>query len=177
MKKGSLIALAILGMFALSSCELLTYSTGSTGGTSTVYFSLISGSGTGGTYIPSTLTSSDMSGAYTFPTSGYMYDAINTAGDYEVYRITVSSGQAYRVLTAANGANTVDTVIGIYNSSGVRKLTDDDSGESTYSDIEFTARYSGTAFVVVGSYTTSMGDFQLDVDGGAYARTIVDTEE
>lgn len=160
MKKVSLIALAILGMFALSSCELL-----------------VSGIDWTYTFNDDYLTSTEMENAEEFPQTGTRTQSLTTGRTVYIWEIRITVSEAVRIFTApVSGAPTVDTKLHLYSASGTHIETDDDDGEGLYSNIERVLS-TGTYYIAVTPYSSSdTGDFTIDVDGGGYARP-VETEE
>ena len=93
---------------------------------------------------------------------------IDTNGDHDWYAITLTAGQTYifrtgstTPLTGTNPAGAVDTILALRDSSGVQLVTNDDSGEYSYSAIRFTASTTGTYYLDVGGFGSATGAFNL----------------
>ena len=95
-----------------------------------------------------------------------------TAGTIEVgtdtdwFRVTATAGTQYTFQTTLGTLS--DTVLALYNSNGTTLLVqDDDSGEGLASRIDWTAPSSGTYYLQVRPYSTSLtGTYTLSLSGG-----------
>lgn len=80
--------------------------------------------------------------------------AIDATGDHDWYALTLTAGTTYVLYTSATGGFDADTTLMLRNSSGnLLRYNDDTVG--TYSQIVFTATYSGTYYLDVGAYANS----------------------
>ncbi|MFM5949168.1 MAG: M10 family metallopeptidase C-terminal domain-containing protein [Novosphingobium sp.] len=79
---------------------------------------------------------------------------ISATGDHDWYALTLTAGTTYVLNTSATGGFDADTTLMLRNSSGdLLRYNDDTVG--TYSQIVFTAGYSGTYYLDVGAYANS----------------------
>jgi Ca2+-binding RTX toxin-like protein len=89
--------------------------------------------------------------------------SIDSLGDRDWYRIELSAGTTYTILTAYDGSLT-DANLKLRNSNGQIVGSDDDSGDGLNALITFTASTSGTYFIDAGTFNnTSTGTFFLSV--------------
>lgn len=90
---------------------------------------------------------------------------IDTAGDTDWYRITLTAGQTYVFYmnpTATGGVG--DSLLALRDSGGVVIASNDDrelTYGSTYSAITFTATTSGTYFLDASGFNTATGTFRI----------------
>lgn len=92
---------------------------------------------------------------------------INTSGDQDWYRVTLTAGQSYTITlngAAVSGIGAIsDTVLRVYNAVGALVAENDDAGGSLYSALTFTASSSGTFYVSAGGYQSLTGGYNLSV--------------
>jgi len=91
-------------------------------------------------------------------------DSLETIGDRDWFRITLTAGQAITI--TVNGITLEDSYLRIRNSSGTLLAENDDisSGVIRDSKLSFTASSSGTYFIDVGSFDDNYaGTYQLGV--------------
>lgn len=107
---------------------------------------------------------------------GSVAGAIDTGGDQDWYRVTLTAGQTYTFWT--NGAqNPTDTLLRLRDSSGGVIVTNDDGGQDVLSHITFTATTTGTYFVDVSGFSSSVtGSYSLFASNGLWnpADTVAD---
>jgi serralysin len=78
---------------------------------------------------------------------------LETAGDHDWYKITLTAGQKVVISLDGSGASPlVDPYLYIHDSSGFLLTSDDDGGPGTDSRVVFTAPTSGTYYVDVGAW-------------------------
>jgi serralysin len=87
--------------------------------------------------------------------SGY----VNTGGDQDWYKITLSAGQTYRF--TLDGSSGLDAYLTLYDANGNELRSDDDGAGNFDSLITFTASTSGTYYLSAGGYSTSTGSYTL----------------
>lgn len=95
---------------------------------------------------------------------------IDPSGDEDWVSFAVTAGWSYSIWTAeGTPADSMDTILGLYDSDGTTLLyEDDDGGEGVYSQIDFTAPASKTVYARVTGYAgTSTGAYALQVTGQA----------
>jgi serralysin len=82
---------------------------------------------------------------------------IDTLGDHDWYRITLTAGQTYTFSIDPSGpggavTDVEDSYLRLRNSAGTLVAENDDGGLQTHSNLTFTATTTGTYFVDVGTY-------------------------
>ena len=86
--------------------------------------------------------------------------AIEKTADLDWFKLQAAAGNAY-VFTVALGT-LPDSVLYLYDTNGAKQLAfNDDYGSSTASQITWTAPASGTYYLVVGGYGSSVGSYTL----------------
>jgi hypothetical protein len=113
------------------------------------------------TATPSTLVAGSSGGVISIGNNGdgpFGPTAGNSSGDFDFFSIPANTDQViiFDVNSNIKGSG-VDTVIGLYNSSGVLLASNDDDGVSRDSFIRFTAPASDTYYGVVGNWVPSAG--------------------
>ena len=90
--------------------------------------------------------------------------SIDTLGDRDYYRVTLTAGVTYTIQTSSDGTGT-DAFLNIRDASGVSVLTsDDDSGDSVNSLVSFTATTTGVHFIDAGTFDDdTTGSYHLFV--------------
>jgi serralysin len=86
---------------------------------------------------------------------------VNTAGDQDWYRITLTAGQTYVIQSTSFDG--LDSYVRLLNSSGTELAFDDDSGPGLDSRLVFTATTSGTYYISAQGFDTSIGGYTLSV--------------
>lgn len=87
---------------------------------------------------------------------------IDTNGDHDWYRITLTAGQSYVFTTQAIAGSSPDTFLYLRDSAGALITSDDDGGDGTYSLIPYTATTSGTFYLDAGTYNDQgTGSYRL----------------
>jgi serralysin len=88
--------------------------------------------------------------------------SIDTLGDRDWYRVTLTAGTTYTIQTSSDGSGT-DAFLNLRDATGNIILTsDDDSGDGVNSLITFTAVSSGTYYVDAGTYANqTTGSYHL----------------
>ncbi len=89
---------------------------------------------------------------------------LETLGDHDWYRITLSAGQSISV--SLNGITFADTYLYIRNSAGTLIYSNDDiSSANQNSQVAFTATSSGTYYIDVGAWNeAATGTYQVSVE-------------
>lgn len=94
----------------------------------------------------------------------FVTSSIDTAGDNDWFRITLTAGQTYTFSTFLPGGGLSDSVLTLYNSAGVQIALNDDANTNArllYSEIRFTATTSGTYFLGVSGFGSATGQYYL----------------
>lgn len=102
----------------------------------------------------------DTSSTAAISVGGSVAVTIDTAGDHDWYRISLTAGQSYVFTTQAIAGSNPDTFLRVRDSAGASLAFDDDGGDNTYSLVAFTATTTGTYFLDAGTYN--------DVGTGSY---------
>ncbi len=111
----------------------------------------------------------DISSVATVAVGGSVDVAVDTIGDHDWYRVTLTAGTTYTIQTSSNGSGT-DAFLNLRDSNGALLVSDDDSGDSVNSLISYTATSSGTYFIDAGTYNNeTTGGYHLFVAGPAPA--------
>lgn len=115
-----------------------------------------------GTATASTLTAGSAGGVFSIGNNGdgpFGPTTGDGTGDFDFFSIPANAGQTivFDVNSNINGTG-VDTVIGIYNSSGSLVASNDDDGFSRDSFVNYVAAADDTYYGVVGNWVPSAGD-------------------
>ena len=87
---------------------------------------------------------------------GIVTDVLETPGDHDWFRITLTAGQSITISLSGSGANPVsDTYLNLRDANGNIIAHDDDTGGTLNSKIVFTATTSGTYYIDAGAWDTS----------------------
>lgn len=87
---------------------------------------------------------------------------IDTNGDHDWYRITLTAGQSYVFTTQSIAGSNPDTFLYLRDSTGALLTSNDDGGDSTYSLIPYTATTTGTFYLDAGTYNDQgTGSYRL----------------
>ena len=115
-----------------------------------------------GTATSSTLVAGSSGGVFSLGNNGdglYGPTAGNSTGDFDFFSVDANSGQTivFDVNSNINGTG-VDTVIGIYDSSGVLVASNDDDETSRDSFIRYVVPADGTYYLAVGNWVAGAAD-------------------
>ena len=88
----------------------------------------------------------------TIAVGGSVDVTIDSNGDHDWYRVSLTAGQSYVFTTQAIAGSNPDTFLNLRDSSGALITSDDDGGDNTYSLIPYTATSTGTFFLDAGTY-------------------------
>jgi hypothetical protein len=93
---------------------------------------------------------------------------IETVSDHDWYRVTLTAGTIYTIhTTAISGGGNPDSFLTLRDSSGATLVDDDDSGDGTYSLINYTPTTTGTYFVDAATFSgggqSSSGSYHLSI--------------
>uniref|UniRef100_UPI00307F6CA1 M10 family metallopeptidase C-terminal domain-containing protein n=1 Tax=Sphingomonas sp. TaxID=28214 RepID=UPI00307F6CA1 len=125
----------------------------------------------GGPGLSATDTPGDIGSTVPLVFGGSVAGALETAGDHDYYRVTLTAGQTYTFWTSGSGSTTTepDTLISLRNASGTAVATNDDGGQGTLSLITFTATTTGTYFLDVGGYADGeTGNYSIFASNGLW---------
>lgn len=130
-------------------------------------------SGDSPTFAPD-LVPGNISSTATIAVGGSADVAVDTLGDRDWYRVTLTAGTTYTIQTSSDGAGS-DAFLNLRDSTGTVILaSDDDSGNGVNSLISFTATTTGTYFIDAGTYNNeTTGSYHLFVAQAAPAGDFV----
>ena len=96
------------------------------------------------------------------PIGGFIDGSIDTVGDQDWYRVTLTAGQTYTFTTRLNGSLS-DSVLTLRDASGNLLVENDDAVTNlyTFSEITYTATTTGTYFIAVSGFDNNTGTFTL----------------
>jgi serralysin len=100
----------------------------------------------------------------TLTVGGSTTNSLETAGDHDWFRITLTAGQP--VVVTVNGQTLVDPYLYIRDSSGTLLYSNDDiiDGVNRNSQVAFSPTYTGTYYIDVGAFNDSYtGTYQVSV--------------
>ncbi|KAB2949527.1 MAG: hypothetical protein F9K19_23735, partial [Rhizobiaceae bacterium] len=104
----------------------------------------------------------------TIATGSYERGFVNSSGDQDWYRITLTAGQTYTFRLDGFGENALpDAFLRVFNSAGVEINSDDDSGPLRNSSLTFVAGASGTFYISAGAFGTNVGQYILTANTGS----------
>ena len=112
-----------------------------------------------------TITGSDDYAASTSTTGsvsigGSATGMIETSGDNDWFRVSLTAGQSYEFhLNATSSGGLGDPYLNLYNSSGTLLTSNDDGGGSLNSLISFTATTSGNYYLGARAYSSGTGSY------------------
>lgn len=87
---------------------------------------------------------------------------IDTNGDHDWYRISLTAGQSYVFTTQSVSGSSLDSFLYLRDSAGALLTSNDDGGDSTYSLIPYTATTTGTFYLDAGTFNDQgTGTFRL----------------
>lgn len=86
-------------------------------------------------------------------------------GDNDLVAVTLTAGQAYSISLAGRGAASgIDTVVEVYDATGMRVAIDDDGGAGLSSMLSFMPGGTGTYYILARGFDASVaGDYRLAV--------------
>jgi len=88
--------------------------------------------------------------------------SVDTLGDHDWYRVTLTAGQTYTFGTSSISGSNPDTFLNLRDAAGTVIVSDDDGGDNTYTTLSYTATTSGTFFIDAGTYADqSIGSYHL----------------
>ncbi|WP_229801530.1 M10 family metallopeptidase C-terminal domain-containing protein, partial [Tateyamaria omphalii] len=90
---------------------------------------------------------------------------INGSGDEDWVSITLTAGESYDISLAGTGTATEnpDPYLYIYDANGTLVTSNDDSGGTRDSFINFNVTTGGTYYLVADAWNTNFGDYRLSV--------------
>ena len=92
---------------------------------------------------------------------------IDTSGDTDWYRITLTAGQSYAFTMNGTGVSALsDPYLEVRDSAGNLVSLDDDGGPGTNSLMHFTATQSGVYYLVARAYSTEVGSYTISAATG-----------
>lgn len=103
-------------------------------------------------------------GAIAIPVGGSASGTIGSAGDADTITFSVVSGQTYVIsMQGSGGAPLDDSLLTLFNRSGVEVGSDDDGGIGRDSLITFTATTTGTWSVAAEGFDDATGGYTVDL--------------
>lgn len=107
----------------------------------------------------------DTSTTATIAVGGSVTDELETIGDTDWFKITLTAGDSVLISLEGSGINPVsDTYLRIYDAFGNQIAENDDGGTDLNSLMRFTAMTSGTYYIEVDSYANNKtGEYTLSV--------------
>jgi hypothetical protein len=115
-------------------------------------------------YAASTSTSGTVS------PGGSASGSIETAGDIDWFRVSLTAGTVYRIDlrgSATSGGTLVDPFVSLRNSAGTVLDDDDDSGAGLDSLFTYTPTVSGTYYLAARGYGTTTGTYTVALTVGS----------
>ena len=105
----------------------------------------------------------DTSTTGTIAVGGSVTSTIDTFGDHDWFRISLTAGRSYTFnLNQVVSGGLADPLLNLRNSTGVVLSTNDDANGSMNSQINFTATTTGTYYLDAGAYADGgTGQYQL----------------
>jgi serralysin len=104
----------------------------------------------------------DTSTAATISPGGSVDVTVETLGDHDWYKITLTAGTTYVFHTSSISGSNPDTFLTLRDAAGVSLASNDDGGDSTFSLISYTATASGTFYIDAGTFEDgSIGSYHL----------------
>ena len=118
----------------------------------------------GGTTSAPDLVPGTISSTATVAVGGSVNVSIDTLGDRDYYRVTLTAGVTYTIQTSSDGMGT-DAYLNVRDATGATILAfDDDSGDGVNSLLTFTPTSSGVYFIDAGNYNNeTIGSYHLFV--------------
>ena len=90
---------------------------------------------------------------------------VNTAGDQDWYRVTLTAGQAYEI--SLTGTSGLDTYLRLLDANGRQIAYNDDSGGTLSAGFTFIAETTGTYYISAQAYGSNTGAYSLHIDNSA----------
>src|SRR5262249_2042474 len=100
----------------------------------------------------------------TVAVNGSTPGSIETSGDHDWFRVTLTAGTLYRIdeLGSPTGNGTLgDTFMSLRDLNGNVIVSDDDSGVGFNSRLWFTATYTGAYFIDAGAFSSNVGTYTV----------------
>jgi Ca2+-binding RTX toxin-like protein/methionine-rich copper-binding protein CopC len=103
----------------------------------------------------------------TLGVGGTQSSAIDTAGDTDWFRVSLTAGTTYQInmlgSATSSGSLTDPFIVGLYDAAGtyVNNTRDDDGGSGNNARVTFTATSSGTYYLAAGAYGSASGSYQV----------------
>ena len=118
----------------------------------------------GGTVSAPDLVPGNVGSTATVAVGGSVNVSIDTLGDRDYYRVTLTAGVTYTIQTSSDGMGT-DAYLNVRDATGATILAfDDDSGDGVNSLLTFTPTSSGVYFIDAGNYNNeTIGSYHLIV--------------
>ena len=93
---------------------------------------------------------------------------VNSAGDQDWYRVTLSAGQQYTFAMNGFGNGAIwDPYLRLLDASGTQIAADDDSGPLSGAKLTFTASASGTYYISAGGWGSTTGQYLVTMNDGS----------
>lgn len=112
----------------------------------------------------------DTTSTTTLPLTNYVTGTIDTLGDHDWFRITLTAGQTYTFSTIL-ATTLTDSTLALRDSTGALIAENDDAiagGNQTWSEIVYTATSTGIYYLDVGAYDNGeTGEYYLTAVGPA----------
>ena len=90
-------------------------------------------------------------------------DQLETSGDKDWIAITLNGGQSYSIALSGTDGGLTDTLLHVYDASGVLVATDDDGGTGLFSLATYTPAETATFYVEAGAYGSETGGYSVQV--------------
>lgn len=110
----------------------------------------------------------------TLTTAAGQSSAIDTAGDQDWFRLTLTAGYRYDFAMDATAGSTLDTYLRLLNSSGL-EINFNDDAVGLNSRLSFTATTGGTYYLSAQGYGTTTGGYSLAMTQSLADLTLVGT--
>lgn len=109
----------------------------------------------------------DPSTARTLESGGEQQSAVDSAGDEDWFRISLSAGREYVFELAGSGSNPLaDPFLSLYDDSGALLATDDDGGMGLNARLAVTPEVSGVYYLGARGFGSTVGQYTLSADTG-----------
>jgi hypothetical protein len=115
-----------------------------------------------------TITASPSTTGVLAVAGGVVNGLIDAPADVDWYQVSLTAGVHYRFGLSASGASPLDDpYVRVYDSAGVLRAADDDSGEDHDSTLWFTPTQTGLYYVSAEDYADGEGTYQLTATSGS----------